>query len=93
MSDFDKLMQDPQFRSDFALVSWRPEVRMSSWSFWRRGTGEKGLYHHCRPQEDDWTCPVDYLWPEAKKEPVCRDCKIKPPDDVLAAYREWSKPR
>lgn len=72
--------------ASFALVAWSLKERHGRWSFWRRGTGEKHLYHHCRGNDD--TCPVDYLYEFGEKW-ECRDCKAHPSVAIRQKYLAW----
>jgi hypothetical protein len=75
--------------ASFALVAWSMKQRHDRWSFWRRGTGEKHLYHHCKGNDD--TCPVDSLYAPGLEH--CRDCKAKPPKAIMAKYAEFKRGR
>lgn len=81
----------PGFAADFALVSWSMKKRIGRWSFWRRGTGERGLYHHCRGTEKN--DPVDCDNTGAFIRWRCRGCGAAPNSEVLKLYRDrnWSR--
>lgn len=68
----------------FCLVAWTMRKRIGRWSFWRRGTGETMMQHHCTGREASE--PVDReshgswaLW-------HCRGCNAGPHREIKEQY-------
>lgn len=73
--------------ASFALVAWTMVRRVGRWSFWRRGTGERMLQHHCKGTESHE--PAD---PEAAKYGMafrCRSCGVRARRSIRMLY--WAK--
>lgn len=73
----------------FALVAWKEMHRDGRWSFWKRGTGERMLQHHCKGTKAHSPVDADRSGSIIKRN--CRDCGAAPRSDIVKIYlsKSW----
>lgn len=76
--------------ASFTLVAWTMVKRVGRWSFWRRGTGEPCLQHHCRGMERHE--PADLSDGSGGTiRHLCRECGARPTLTIEARYKEFRR--